>query len=198
MIRQYIQKDAEIVADPVLLLNKTDWEEIADRPARERKYIFVYATHLSQTIKDFIGRLQRETGYEVVYSAFGPKQAIKLRMTKVQSPEEWLGQLIGAEYVITNSFHATAFSVLFHKKFFTVVSGEKSGGINVRMYDFLNSMSLSDRLFNDCPADIPMGEPDFMSADETIARLRADSVAFLQRNLEAAYREKTENNQKET
>lgn len=198
IIRKYLQKEALIVADPVLLLNRTDWERIADYSAGKRKYVFVYATHLNQTIRSFINQLRKNTNYEVIFSAAGPKQAIKLGRIWIQSPEEWLGQLIGAEYVITNSFHATAFSVLFHKKFFTVVSGEKSGGINVRMYDFLNSMALSDRLFNDCPADIPMGEPDFMSADETIARLRADSVAFLQRNLEAAYREKTENNQKET
>ena len=110
-----------LVCDPVVLLKSVDWEKliISNDPKVNNKYIFVYITHLSTSVQTFIKRLGQETGYKIVYAAYGPKQALKQGMLQVQTPEKWLQLLHDAEYVVTNSFHATVFSVLFHKKFFT-------------------------------------------------------------------------------
>lgn len=189
LVKQCTGKQATLVADPVLLLNKNDWNKVAEPFTSNEKYIFVYVTHLNQTIRDFISKLHKKSGLKIVYSAYGPGQALRLGIIQVQKPERWLQQLREAEYVITNSFHATAFSVLFHKKFFTVVHGEKGQGINVRMNDFLNSMGLEDRIFSAVPETIDLNEIQFSEADKKIEALRQKSLDYLQTNLEKAYDE---------
>ncbi len=192
VVRRCVNKTVRIVSDPVLLLNKDEWNSLIPQSAPEKGCIFVYITHLSKALKTFLDVLQRKTGLRIVYAAAGPKQALKQGMLQVQKPQRWLQQLRDAEYVVTNSFHATAFSVMFHKKFFTVVNGDKAKGINVRMNDFLNSLGLGDRIFSSVPEEIDVGEVNYSGVDEKIATLREKSLSFLRENLEAAYRQKME------
>ena len=192
VIRERIGAQARPVLDPVLLLDRGAWDQVAEKGGGSGKTIFVYVTHLNETIKRFVADLKRRTGLKVIYSAAGPKQCLQLGVLQVQKPERWLRQLRDAEYVVTNSFHATAFAVLYHKKFFTVVQGDKGKGIYVRMDDFLKKIGLEDRICNRMPETPPLGEIDYGEADRAIERLRADSLAFLRENLEAAYRRKTQ------
>ncbi len=194
------QKPVKVVADPVLLLEPAHWKTIAVQKSRTDKYIFVYATHLGDTIRQYVEKLKAATGLRVVWAVAGPKQALKMGMLQVQRPEEWLGLLRDAQYVVTNSFHCTAFSVLFHKKFFTVVQGEKDKGINVRMNDFLNTVGLGERIFSAVPETLDLGDVDFTEADQRIAALREESLAYLRENLEEAYRRKqpAENGKEDT
>ena len=188
-------RTAQTVADPVLLLKPEDWRGIAAPAMRRKKpYIFVYVTQLTDEIRAFIKALKTKTGYGVIYAAYGPRQQLSEGILRVQTPQLWLRQLMDADLVVTNSFHSTAFSVLFHKNFYTVVSGEKAGGINVRMYDFLTAMALPERIVNRVPDVIDVEAPSFDRADKTIAALRENSLEYLRRNLEAAYREKNAGN----
>ena len=184
--------EAKIVADPVLLLEREDWDRIAAirSHSNQKPYIFVYTTHLNDTIRHFIAKLGNQTGLKVIRATFGPKQAVKQGILQVQTPKQWLQLLRDAEYVVTNSFHATAFSVLFHKKFFTVVYGEKGKGINVRMNDFLNGIDLGNRIYSSVPDSMETDNIDFLEVDKKIEQLKKDSLAFLKENLEAAYRRK--------
>ena len=115
---------------------------------------------------------------------------IKHGMLFVQSPNEWVSLLKEAEYVVTNSFHATVFSVIFHKKFYTVVDTDRTKGTNVRMYDFLNTIGLESRFCSSVPDTIDLSEIDYTTADEKIASMRTESLAYIQRNLEEAYKQK--------
>ncbi len=192
IISSLTNKPARVVCDPVLLMTKNAWENLIIENRRKQKYIFVYITHLSKNVQNYLLRLKEETGLEIVYAAYGPKQAIKFGMIQVQKPERWLQLLHDAEYVVTNSFHATAFSVLFHKKFFTVVNGDISKGINVRMYDLLNYFGLKDRIFSSVPMKIDLSEIDYNDVDKKLSGMREDSLNYLRENLEAAYQQKLE------
>lgn len=185
-------KIIRIVADPVLLLNADEWGYVMEPLPTNNKFIFVYTTHLNKTFKSFITKLKKQTGLQVVLSTCGPKQALKQRMLSVQSPGQWLALLKQAEYVVTNSFHATVFSSMFHKKFYTVVSGDKTKGINMRMNDFLNTIGLDNRIYSSVPAVLDISEINYTMADERIALLRKQSFAYLQENLENAYKRKND------
>lgn len=192
IIQNSIGFTAQIVCDPVFLVDRNEWEEIIRKEISKKKYIFVYITHLSRPIERFLERLKHSTGLNIVYAANGPKQALKQGLFQVQTPDKWLQLLHDAQYVVTNSFHATAFSVLFHKKFFTVVNGEKSKGINVRMYDFLSTIGLTDRIFSEIPEELDLSEINYRDIDPKIEAIREKSLEFLRENLEAAYRDKLE------
>lgn len=187
------EKDIRVVTDPVMLLTVDEWSNVME-PLPDNNIIFVYTTHLNKTINGFIKKLETQTGLRVMLATCGPKQALKQGMLSVQTPGEWLALIKNAKYIITNSFHATVFSSMFHKKFFTVVAGDKAKGINMRMNDFLNTMGLGNRIFSSVPDVIDTSEIDYRIVDERIALLRKESLAFLQENVENAY--KCKNNMK--
>lgn len=192
ILRKCTDKTVKIVCDPVILIDKDKWESLISGKSKHESYIFVYITHISDNVKYCLDQMKSKTGLKIKYAAYGPKQAIQQGMLQVQTPEQWLQLLHNAEYVVTNSFHATAFSVLFHKKFFTVVNGDKAKGINVRMNDFLNSIGLEDRIISVIPDQLDLSEIDYTLADKRIEEMRKESLDFLQENLEAAYQQKLE------
>jgi len=196
IVKQCTDKPAQVVVDPVLLLSEKEWMDVLSTEQRKDKYIFVYITHLSDPIKRFLKTLKEKTGLQIVYSAYGPKQAINLGVLQVQTPQKWLRLLHDAEYVVTNSFHATAFSVLFHRKFFTVVNGDPAKGINVRMNDFLNTIGLHDRMISGMPEKMDLSEIEFTDVDSKIRSMRAESLEFLRKNLEAAHQEQKKKQEK--
>lgn len=193
LLRNITDKEGTIVADPTLLLSEDDWDDIAPRQ-RTDQYIFVYTTHMNADITSIIGKIAEKTGMEVITAEWdsSPRVLVKKGVFNIVSPDRWLQLLRKAEYVVTNSFHATVFSVLFHKKFFTVVNGDKSKGINVRMNDFLTMIGLTDRIFSDIPNNLDLSEIDYTEVDKKIETMRAESMEFLRENLEAAYQQKQE------
>lgn len=194
IVKKYAGRNAKVVADPVILLSGEDWNRIADEGKTKKGGIFSYTTHFTSDYKDFLRKLSERTGQKVetALSITKISDAFRHGIWKVQTPEKWLQQLRDAEYVVTNSFHATAFSVLFHKKFFTVVKGDRDKGINVRMNDFLTALGLEDRILTSVPDELDLSEIDYSEVDKRIDAMRQEGLAFLRENLEAAYRQKME------
>lgn len=192
IVKRYSDRDAKVVADPVILLTQEEWYRIAGAQKGKNKYIFSYTTHNTPEYEKVLKKLSEVTGLRVVKAAWhkSMKEALKQGILKIQSPETWLRQLRDAEYVVTNSFHATVFSSIFHKKFFTVVHGEKNEGSNFRMYDYLKSIGLQDRMYSSVPETIDLSEINFEQSDIMIEKMRADGLRYLQENLEAAYAQK--------
>ncbi len=193
IIQEKMGLKCTVAVDPVLLLTWDDWRKVI-MDNKPNNYIFVYTTHLNERIRETIEGIRRATGLKVINAVWSssPSALFKKGVFSVFSPDRWLQLLHDAEYVVTNSFHATAFSVLFHKKFFTVVNGDKAKGINVRMNDFLTSLGLEERIFSSMPEQLDLSEIDYTDVDKKIENMREESLAFLRENLEAAYRQKLE------
>ena len=195
LVKEWTGRDAVLTADPVLLLEQEEWNRIAALPEGKPASIFLYSTHPTPALEETARALQLETGLPVDRNIWtlGIRDYLREGAKKVKSPQRWLQCLRDAEYVVTNSFHATVFSILFHKKFFTVVNGEPQEGANIRMFDLLSRLGLADRIVNDVPRNILLDTPDFTTADREIAVMREASLAFLRRNLEAAAEEAVSN-----
>lgn len=195
-VAEFAGRESQVVLDPTLLMKGEDWNRIISLPKSTVPYIFVYFTHYNDVIDNFIKKIQAETGYKVFYVTTTIKDKFKYRRFSNPSPQKWLGYLRNADYVVTNSFHATAISLLLHKKFFTVVKGEKNGGINIRMHDLLTSVGMENRLYNTVPEKFDFSDIDYTKPDERLEELRKESLTFLCENLEAAYEEKSQREQK--
>ena len=192
IVRQWTGRDAELQADPVLLLSAEEWSAIAEEKGTKGQ-VFVYTTHDNPVISQLAKKLSHTCGGKVVeaYWRKNPKDILSKRaFNPHMTIQRWIQQLRDAEYVLTNSFHATVFSLIFHKKFFTVVHGDPQGGVNFRMYELLKAVGFEDRIFSEAPEELNLSEPDFSRTDAYIDALREKSLSFLQRNLEAAYKEK--------
>lgn len=126
-IQAFISKASSLavscVLDPVFLLSKEHWNKFVYNIYK--KYIFVYATQISEELVTIIKELQNKTGYEI-YSIH-KLPGLKAKVLEYKSgPSDFLSYIANAQYVITSSFHCTAFSVIFEKRFVTI-SHSKTG-----------------------------------------------------------------------
>ncbi len=119
MLQKYTDQKIQHVTDPVFLLNKNQWESIMKPYKMHQKYIFVYLMEKVTEINQIIWYINKDSNYKVVYCGQGDNIN---NATKIEDigPSEFLFLMNNAEVVITNSFHGTAFSILFEKNFFVI------------------------------------------------------------------------------
>lgn len=132
---------SEQVCDPVFLLPQKDWEKILPDRNSTGAYVYVYDFDSSDIIFKLVEEISQEKKLDVL-SYFKRPDAVRWNDC---GPLLFLRSIADADVVISNSFHATAFSLIFHKDFFVV--GRKEA-INTRMRDLLYSLDLSDRYLN--------------------------------------------------
>ena len=136
------RKDGVAVCDPVFLLNKNEWEQNIEGDKSKQPYILVYLTNKSYQIENIARTIAQKTGWKIyVVGAIREKYADKCFINA--GPFDFIKLIRDSKFVISNSFHATAFSIIFEKNF-CVVNREE--GINERMKSVLNDFGLNERL----------------------------------------------------
>ena len=128
IVKKITGKEAQLACDPVLLLDQSEWSELAgeDRPCKE-PYILVYTLaymfNPRPGIYNIIESVQKKLGYKVIYLNGTKKEKFKSNSNVVKDfgPIEFLQWIKNAEFVITDSFHCTAFSVIFNRPIMGVV-----------------------------------------------------------------------------
>ncbi len=160
----------EAVLDPVFLLPAAAWREMAVPVRRKKPYLLVYDFDGSPAVRAAAEELAAAHGCEIVTVLKLPYGTPAAAAT---GPDGFLGWLAGAEYVLSNSFHATAFSLILHRPFMTYGRQEK---LNSRMRDLMEIAGLSDRKRADEPID-------WNSVDERLKPRIAASEAYLDRVL---------------
>ena len=182
MVERLCNCKAEVVLDPVFLQTAEQWRKIMPK-TKEKGYIFVYmpGAHTMETAVN----LARRKGLKIIYCSYD----ISLRSTKKNvgdvrlsmGPDEFIALLDRADYVVTGSFHATAFSLILQKKFFVEVPPT----VGSRITDLLSTFDLCDRIFDH--ADSPENKDiDWSKVGEKMDQLRQQSLTSLQHSIEAA------------
>jgi hypothetical protein len=144
IIKDLINREAELVLDPTLLLTRQDWESIAAEYQKKKDYILLYMFGNSPILKTFTEALSRQTGYAIVYISYSVIKRVNAIYEKCVGPAEFLGLFKNARYVVTNSFHGTCFSLNFDKDFFLEMLPE-SQGVNSRLENILDLFDLRSR-----------------------------------------------------
>lgn len=126
---------AEWVVDPVMLLPVKRYEKMIVNPKEKVKYAFVYLVAASKLLDEAVEYLSKVCGLKIiVYAGLGHKCKCDSQKREL-SPEEVIGYIHNAEIVLSSSFHATVFSLLFRKKFAVILPDEHT---NERLFDLLN------------------------------------------------------------
>ena len=181
IVRDLTGREARVHIDPVLLLTAEEWKRIA-APVREENYILVYLMAKTKTIFQFIEELAKRTGCGVVCFGPGVRRPIRAKYIRTGSPEEFLGCLAKASYVVTNSFHGTAFSILFRKDFFVEMLPEPSK-VNSRLEQIITLFDLSDRLIRGGACGDPQRRIDYGAVRKILDRERERSLHYLKNAL---------------
>lgn len=158
------------VVDPVFLLSKKDWTAMTVTPSLQG-YILVYDFDSSPQVREIAQHISCQTGKKIV-SLFASDWA-DVTWTDI-GPLEFLGAILNADIVLSNSFHATAFSLIFQKDFYVVNRAEH---INTRMQDLVGDLGLSNRLISVPPEEIiPV---DYAAVMPHLEKKIATSKAYL-------------------
>ena len=115
IISEICNKNAFVAVDPTLLLTKEQWSNFSNTKKSEGGYIFVYTLFNSDKIWEHAYKLSEKTGLPIKtisYSKLHKKNAI---YDFTAGPDDWVNYMLGADYVVTNSFHGVAFSINFNK-----------------------------------------------------------------------------------
>ena len=166
--------------DPTFLLPKEKWLALT-KPVEKEKYLFIYSLSMPKEIIDYAEELAEQMGLTIkcftlnnVYSMMNPKRVIN------GSPIDFLSYIAGAEYVVTNSFHGTAFSIIFNKNF-SVVKNVNPQHDNSRLTNILRMLGLEKRLSGvDTTAEVI--EPiDYDQVNERVKKMQCESREYLRR-----------------
>ena len=131
------------VLDPVFLLNREMWTAIEKLPERTEPYVLLYDCDRNPKMVQFARDLAKEHGW-MLYSVLPCEKCD--RCFGQEGPQTFVGLVHNAEFVVSNSFHATAFSLIFQKQF---VVFNRSESINTRMRDILKLVGAMNRLITD-------------------------------------------------
>lgn len=184
-VEKYGNKNAELVLDPTLLLTKFEWSKLFDVNKKRKQYILTYRLGNNIEMNKFVDKLSKQTGLKVLGISRNMIAMFREKSWLIPSPEDYIQLFANASYVVTNSFHGTAFSVNFNKTFFSFIKGNAKDSTNSRLADFINTVELKNRLYNKCPNDeIDLSCPDFQQANIIITKLRAKSLNFIKKSLE--------------
>ncbi|QGQ47218.1 polysaccharide pyruvyl transferase family protein [Metabacillus sediminilitoris] len=132
------------VIDPVFLLEKEDWNKIGTKEIKE-KYILIYDFDNSDLIKKIAKQISNETVCKI-YTINQNKLKYADKYYIFEGPETFVSLIRNAEFVISNSFHAAVFSIIYEKDFIIV---NRTENINTRMRDLLDDLKLNERLVSE-------------------------------------------------
>lgn len=132
------REDVVDVCDPVLLMEKTDWDKCfpGENPRVDGDYIFCYFLGHDKEERDLAKAFAAAKGnlpiINLTHANNFCKEDVGFGEEKlVCSPVEFLNLIRHASYILTDSFHAVAFSILFQKEFYYTERNIVSRGGNV-------------------------------------------------------------------
>lgn len=181
--------NAITVCDPTMLLTIDEWLSFVptERKVKE-SYIFVYLLGKNKKHWEFVKNLKEKTGLKIVslnhcdeYFKLADKYS-DMPLYDVD-PFDFINLIHNAEYVCTDSFHGSVFSILNNKKFFTFrrFLDKSRVSTNSRVYSLLKEFGLEEHLMNG-DEDIDKATSisfDHTNANQRLSDLRQESSEWL-------------------
>ena len=172
LCNQYLGVDATHVLDPTLLLKKDDYTSLCTDIEKREPFVFAYLLDQNNKKIEDIKRFSESKGLSYFIKSAGSI------VTKYDSIELWLSYFRDAKYIITDSFHGTAFSIIFNKEFYVYKNAHRG---NSRFESILEEFGLKDRLIENNLFERSLIDWESVNAKREIRRLF--SIQWLRVNI---------------
>ena len=182
-VKTFFHGDVTGVLDPTFLLTLKEWKKIVKLPKQKGYILYIFTEHnvlMLQFLHNLSMKLRKEV-IQVTMPWIGRKEE-RIRCEAESGPSEYIGCFQNADYIVTNSFHGAAFSVLMEKKFLVFSHSNK----NARIENLLERFELKSRLVE--RGRMPAGEEMLRDIDwghvrRLIKKERELSIEFIKRAL---------------
>ena len=191
-LSELLSRDVEAVCDPVLLLTKEQWIDQlkleGDENANRKPYILCYFIGHTAGMREFAQKVSRKTGMRAIVIIKNLRNIGRgFKNELATGPREFLSLLYHSSIIITDSFHAVSFSLIFHKKFWVFVDNTDGKRPNSRITNILNLAKLESRILTpeNCNPTNCNSPIDFSYSDKQLSEFRNQSVAFLKNSIDS-------------
>lgn len=157
---------ASVNADPVFLLSEERWQSIMTKRLYKGRYVLVYLIQPDVNVMNCAREYARKHNCKIISN----KKSIEFILHN--SPAEFLSWIYYSDCIFTNSFHGTAFSLIFNKPLMADIA-LRNGGINNRVLEILETTGATQCIIQD---SMTARKPD---ADQEIEILRNEGVHYL-------------------
>ena len=166
------------VLDPVLMLTKNEWQKyMGDKTVVQGRYILVYQVHDNPKMNQYAKKIAKVLNLKLVRVSNSYIHIIRGgEFCYLPSPADFLRLFADAQFVLTNSFHATVFSLIFNKPFAVV----DSGTTNTRIDSLLKLVHQERRQIKDFNDFSQTSEAiDFDEVNKLLSAYREHSLAVV-------------------
>lgn len=188
IVRTLTDREAELVCDPTLLLTSEEWGTLAEMSdyAITEPYILVYVLNYAYNpypeINAIIEQVQQELGLPLILldAPLLDMNFKNARFVKYAGPLDFLRLMRHASFVITTSFHGTAFALNFGIPFYSVIRDRS--GFDTRMVDLLDAVGADRAIVYNQPIDKPIAM-DYADVRPCLETLRRHSQEYILNSL---------------
>lgn len=185
---KYLNFKSTHVLDPTMLLAAEDYQKIAldDNIMPSHGKLFCYVLDDNEDKRKIISSASLSINLQkyscMPQAAYRGKVEANLDKVTYPAPAQWIRCFMDAEMVITDSFHGTAFSILFNKPFWVIGNARRG---NTRMESLLRMFNIEDRLIGTKEsASVNWDEPiDWNDVNTRLNIWRRKSLSFLSDSL---------------
>lgn len=181
LVERLTGRETPLVTDPTWLVDAAQWQAMEKpHPAATGEYVLYFVVNQSRELLEQSKAFAKEKGLKLVVIGGNPLTARRQSSPMVEfapdvGPEQWLYLVRNARYVFTNSFHGTAFSVLFERDVYIQVPHHNGS----RLRQVLEALGMEER---EIRPDQPLAEGavDYDRARVAFQQLKEQSLAYLE------------------
>lgn len=140
------------VPDPTFLIE--DFSEIIDKSIGGDNYIFSYVLRSGKGFSQIESSICDKLNCKLIKPKNYQRPWLNTNASRDMGPIEWISYLNNSKFVLTNSFHGVALSILLNKEFAVIPLPGKKGALNERAFSLLKSVGLQDRLLQTNERDV--------------------------------------------
>ena len=189
IIEELTGKNASVVCDPTLLFNAEGWMQmIPDKKVIEEPYVFCYFLGTNKKYRNEANEFKKQSGLKLVTCPYldnfveEDHQIGDIQLFDIDATD-FVNLIRHAEYILTDSFHGSVFSILYHKKFITF--NRFNAGVNSRnsrIDSLFTILELSERRYNGNIKDVEK-DINYVDVEELLCKLRTASIQYLKVDL---------------
>lgn len=176
LVRELGRTDAVQCLDPTLLMSKEEWSLYADDSYKGKEYVLTYNLHHDPEIDKCAKAIASKYHLQIRNISYNWHDIVRHgHLDWCPTVEGFLGLIKNAKYVVADSFHATAFSIIFEKSF-VVITPEVASS---RLSSLLKMLGLDDHNINKFTSLKVIEQPiDYIRVKSIIATKQRESISF--------------------
>lgn len=177
LVKELGRTDAVQCLDPTLLMSKEEWSQYADDSYKGKEYVLTYNLHHDPEIDKCAKAIASKYHLQIRNISYNWHDIIRHgHLDWCPTVEGFLGLIKNAKYVVADSFHATAFSIIFEKPF-VVITPEVASS---RLSSLLKMLGQDEHNINKFTSLKVIEQPiDYIRVKSIIDTKQRESISFL-------------------